>query len=174
MSMSRFIPGLALLTCLCLAGTAMARPAPITHKPIVAAKFYSGQWYEIARTPMLLTRNCNASTTEYTLQADGLVKVVDACFRNGKRVSIEGRGNFMDPGTNARLRVRYNPLIIWNYWILDHDPAGQWFISSDPTFDKLFIYTRQPPTQDYLDQLLQRARNLGYDTSRLEYPTIAP
>ena len=42
--------------------------------------------------------------------------------------------------------VRYlGGLITWDYWVLDHAEDYSWFISADPTFDKLWIYTREVP-----------------------------
>jgi apolipoprotein D and lipocalin family protein len=54
--------------------------------------------------------------------------------------------------------------------VLDHDEAYTWFISADPTFERLFIYTREVPTAAQRERLTQRARALGYDVSRLEFP----
>ncbi len=54
--------------------------------------------------------------------------------------------------------------------MLDIADDYSWFISSDPSFEKLFIYTREVPTQAELDALVRRAAELGYDTARLEFP----
>jgi apolipoprotein D and lipocalin family protein len=79
----------------------------------------------------------------------------------------------MDPGTNAKLRVRYvGGLITWDYWVLDHAEDYSWFISADPTFDKLWIYTREVPDAAERAALVARAAALGYDVSRLEFPAF--
>ena len=71
------------------------------------------------------------------------------------------------------MRVRYFAgFVTWEYWILDHDENYTWFISADPTFDKLFIYTRDVPSPQQLARLTERTRELGYDVSRLEYPAL--
>ena len=61
-------------------------------------------------------------------------------------------------------------LITWDYWVLDHAEDYSWFISADPTFNRLFIYTRDLPSEQQVRALTERARALGYDVSRLEFP----
>ena len=146
--------------------------APVTRDPVDVAAHYSGQWLEIARRPMLLTRDCVASTTDYTPRPDGGVDVLDACYRDGKRVQIAGRGEILDPGTGARLKVTYNPLIVWEYQVLYRDPTGGWFISSDPKFRNLFIFARQRPTEAGRQAMVEKAAALGYDVGQLEFPAL--
>ena len=146
--------------------------APVTRDPVDVASHYSGQWLEIARRPMLLTRDCVASTTDYTPRPDGGIDVLDACYRDGKRVQIAGRGEILDPGIQARLKVTYNPLIVWEYQVLHRDPAGAWFISSDPKFRNLFIFARKRPTEAEQKAMVEKAAALGYDVSQLEFPSL--
>ena len=165
----------ALLLVLALASApvaAFADPAPVTREPVDLVDHYSGQWLEIARRPMLITRNCVAATTDYTPRADGGIDVLDACYRDGKRVQIAGRGEILDPGTRARLKVTYNPFVVWEYQVLHRDPAGGWFISSDPKFRNLFIFARQRPTEAERKVMVEKAAALGYDVSQLEFPSL--
>ncbi len=95
--------------------------------------------------------------------------MLDACNHggvDGKRAEIRGVGQL----TDAKPHVRYNFLVQWDYWILDHADDYSWFISANPDFDKLWIYTRAPPSPARLQDLIARARGLGYDTSKLEFP----
>ena len=122
---------------------------------------------------MDITEGCVAAATTYGLRDDGKVDVRDTCRMDtpqGRERAISGVGTFVDPGTNAKLRVRYLWLVVWEYWVLDIADDYSWFISSDPSFEKLFIYTREVPTQAELDALVRRAAELGYDTARLEFP----
>lgn len=160
------------LALLAAPAASLAAPAPVTRDPVDAAAHYSGQWLEIARRPMMLTRNCVASTTDYTPRADGGVDVLDACYRDGKRVQIAGKGEILDPGTHARLKVAYNPFVVWEYQVLYRDPSGGWFISSDPKFRNLFIFARQRPTEAEQKAMVEKAAALGYDVSQLEFPSL--
>ena len=126
---------------------------------------------------MDITDGCVAGATAYALRDDGKVDVRDTCqvdTPQGRERAISGVGTFVDPGTSAKLRVRYLWLIVWEYWVLDRADDYSWFISSDPSFDKLFIYTREVPTEAQLDALVRRAAELGYDTNRLEFPEPLP
>jgi apolipoprotein D and lipocalin family protein len=169
--MSRAVVLAAVLTLSAVA--AQAADAPEPRKPVDAARFYSGRWLEIARRPMWLTNHCVAGSTDYERSADGAVAVEDGCRQDtpqGKPKTLKGHGQILDPGTNAKLRVRYNFLITWDYWVLDHADDYSWFISADPHLRNLWIYTRKPPTSVELEALVTRARALGYDTGKLEFP----
>ena len=148
--------------------------APQPAKTINAERLYSGRWLEIGRLPMRITDDCVAGASIYTLVTATRVDVRDTCqigTPEGREKAIGGRGEILDPGTNAKLRVRYlGGLVTWDYWVLDRAEDYSWFISADPTFDRLFIYTRAQPTAAERDRLVERARALGYDVSRLEFP----
>lgn len=166
---------------LALAGCAsVGRPAsPVkTVASIDAARFYTGTWYEIGRRPMSLTDGCVAGGTTYTPQGGDRVKVLDFCHQgapDGKLRTIGGPARITDPGVNARLHVSYRLFgvvpIPRDYWVLARADDYSWFISADPSFHDLWIYTRDPrPTPADLAPLVARAQALGYDTRRLEFP----
>ena len=148
--------------------------APAPARAVDLERFYSGRWLEIARLPMSLTDGCVAGATNYVVVNPTRVDVRDTCqvgTPQGREKAIGGRGEVLDPGTNAKLRVRYVAgLITWDYWVLDHAEDYSWFISADPTFDKLWIYTREVPGAAERRALVARASALGYDVSRLEFP----
>ncbi|HEY0598535.1 lipocalin family protein [Brevundimonas sp.] len=150
--------------------------APAPARAVDPERFYTGRWLEIARLPMRLTDGCVAGATNYVLVNPTRVDVRDTCqvgTPQGREKSIGARGEILDPGFNARLRARYlGGLVTWDYWVLDHAEDYSWFISSDPAFDKLWIYTREVPDEAELQALVARARALGYDVSRLEFPAF--
>jgi apolipoprotein D and lipocalin family protein len=172
---------LAATVAMTLAGCATTPPAalaPAPAKTINMAKFYSGEWREIARRPESLTDGCVAGTTEYTVLDATHVKVRDTCRKGtptGKLNDIGGTGTILDPGVNAKLHVGYRVFGIFtvgrDYWVLDHGDAEGWFISTDPTFTRLYLYTRpEKDTPALRAELVAKARALGYDVSKLEYP----
>lgn len=152
--------------------------APQPAKPVDVQRLWSGRWHEIARLPDRLTDGCVAGASIYTLVEGTRVDVRDTCqvgTLQGKEKAIGGRGEILDPGTNAKLRVKYLAgFVTWDYWVLDRADDYSWFISADPTFERLFIYTRNLPTQAQVRSLTERARALGYDVSRLEFPAQPP
>ena len=170
-----------LAAALTLAGCASGpRPAdvraPQPVRAVDAERFYTGRWLEIARLPMRLTDGCVAGATNYVRVNPTRVDVRDTCqvdTPQGREKAIGARGEILDPGTNAKLRVRYfGGLVTWDYWVLDHAEDYSWFISADPNFDKLWIYTREVPGPTERQALVARAAALGYDVSRLEFPAF--
>lgn len=150
--------------------------APQPAKAVDLERLWSGRWLEVARLPDRLTDGCVAGASVYTPRGGNRIHVRDTCqvgSPDGKEKAIEGGGRILDPGMNAKLRVRYlHGLVTWDYWILDRADDYSWFISADPTFERLFIYTREVPTDAEVRALTDRARSLGYDVSRLEFPAL--
>ena len=94
---------------------------------------------------------------------------------SGREEAIGGPGRIIDPGANAKLRVSYRLFGILpvdrEYWVLDHADDYSWFISADPKFENLWIYTRDPKVAPAtVKALVNRARKLGYDVTKLEFP----
>jgi apolipoprotein D and lipocalin family protein len=143
-----------------------------------AGKFYTGTWYEIGRRPMKLTDGCVAGGTTYTPKGGAEVQVLDFCrdkSPTGKLKTIGGPARIVESSGNAKLRVSYRFLgivpIQRDYWVLDLADDYSWFISADPTFHDLWIYTRNPqPSSGQTNRLVVRAKALGYDTTVLEFP----
>jgi apolipoprotein D and lipocalin family protein len=161
----------------CAASKAANSPMPPTAT-VDAAKFYTGTWYEIGRRPMSLTNGCVAGGTTYTPKGGEKVQVLDFCYKpspSGKRETIGGPAEITDPGSNAKLHVSYRVLgfitLPRDYWVLARADDYSWFISADPSFHDLWIYTRSPhPSSEDVAALVARAKALGYDTSLLEFP----
>ncbi len=165
--------GLALSGCVTAPSPDEVR-APQPLRAVDPDRVYAGRWREIARLPLPLTDGCVAGATNYVVVNPTRVDVRDTCqvgTPQGREKAIGGRGEILDPGMNTKLRVRYLAgFVTWDYWVLDHAEDDSWFISPDPTFDKLWIYTREVPGPDERQALVARAAALGYDVSRLEFP----
>ena len=150
--------------------------APAPARAVDMERLYSGRWLEIARLPLRLTDGCVAGATNYVIVTATRVDVRDTCQAGtpqGPEKALGARAEILDPGFNAKLRVRYlSGLVTWDYWVLDHSEDYSWYISSDPTFDKLWIFTREVPGETQRQALVARARALGYDVSRLEFPAF--
>jgi apolipoprotein D and lipocalin family protein len=168
-----------------IAPSAWADPAPVTPEPAKALdvdSFFAGRWYEIARTPMKLTDGCVAGTTDYFKDAKGRLIDRDACrdgSPQGKEKVFAGPVTILNPPQSNKFEVRYKVFGLFHagrtYWILDRSEEGAWFIVSDPQFKTLSLFTRAArPSQEAVDAIAARAKALGYDISKLEYPTQFP
>jgi apolipoprotein D and lipocalin family protein len=164
-------PGLALALMTFALPARAAAPEPT--QPVDPQKLYAGHWLEIARVPMSITKGCVAGATDYVMTGPVKVEVTDSCHSgdpSGKLRTIKGHGEILDPATHAKLRVHYPLFITWDYWILAHGDDYGWFIAADPAFTRLFIFTRTPPTGPERASLIDKARSLGFDVGKLEFP----
>jgi apolipoprotein D and lipocalin family protein len=180
--MTRLICWLLIAIALSGCGGADKIAAPQPAKPIEVERFYSGRWFEIARTPLSVTDGCVAGTTDFSRRADGTLVERDLCRQgspHGKEKVFEGAVTILDPGTNAKIQVRYIVFgflpITKTYWMLDRDLDYGWFITADPPLENVAILTRAPhPSPAEIEALKDRVRQLGYDPARLEFPTLFP
>jgi apolipoprotein D and lipocalin family protein len=171
-----------LLTAGCASAPSEPPRAPQPAKSIDVAKFYTGRWYEIARTPMKITDGCVAGTTDYSRDHKGTLIDTDACRQgspDGKVRIFAGPTTILDATTNAKVSVRYTVFGVFpaskTYWMLDRGDDYDWFIVADPAFDNLSLFTREPrPDKARVEVLAARAKALGYDVSKLEYPAQFP
>jgi apolipoprotein D and lipocalin family protein len=81
---------------------------------------------------------------------------------------VEGSGG-------AKLEVSFfGPFYFGNYWILDHAEDYSWSIVGEGSGRYLWLLSRTPqPSDPVREQIMSRARELGYDLSILR-PTIQP
>ncbi len=169
---------------LALAGCVTGAPVSALHPAtgIDAARFYGGTWYEIGRRPMALTNGCVAGGTTYTPRGGDRVDVLDFCHAGsptGALKTIGGPARIVDPGANAKLHVSYRLFgfvpVARDYWVLARADDYSWFISADPSFHDLWLYTREAhPTAAEIAALTARAKALGYDAGLLEFPATGP
>lgn len=147
--------------------------APEPAKPVEASSFWTGRWYEIARTPKSFNRDCVAGTSDFQMKDGGLYEL-DGCHDktpDGKEDTIGGPVKILNPGQGTKVDIAYHvafiPIHVEN-WVLDHD-AG-WSILGTPDMSEVHIYTREPhPSQALIDRLSKEVRDAGY-AGELQYP----
>ncbi|HEX2816084.1 MAG TPA: lipocalin family protein [Phenylobacterium sp.] len=171
---------LALALSAASATAAIAAPpiAPEPAKPVDAATFFAGRWYEIGRTPMSLTDGCVAGYTDYLKKGEALTQR-DACrdkTPDGKEKVIGGPLKILNPGQNTKVHVSYRLFgvvpIAREYWMLDHGDG--WFIQATPAMDMINLYTRDAhPSAALIAEMTARTKALGYDPAKLEFPALA-
>lgn len=133
---------------------------------------YLGLWYEIASYPAFFQKGCTATTAEYSLRDDGLIRVVNRCRKgspDGKEKSVTGKAKIVDPDTNARLEVSFFWPFWGDYWIIGLDPDYRWAVVGEPKRKYLWILSRTPEMDDEtFDDIASRLPSKGYDPQRLE------
>lgn len=152
---------------------AWAKSAPQPTRAISAA-FYSGRWYEIARTPNINQRDCQAPSSQFAGGEDGRYQIVQTCHRgspNGAAKVFKSVANLV-PGTrNTKFTVTFFGLAKQEYWVLDCSGDGQWAIMATPGGNYVWLLARKPVMSPAAEAAaLARIKALGYDTRKLELP----
>jgi apolipoprotein D and lipocalin family protein len=154
-----------------------AGKAPLPTVDNVDLERYLGTWYEISSFPQKFQKGCTATEATYSLRRDGDIKVSNSCrliTPDGKLKKSIGRAWITNKNTNAKLKVQFFlkrfriPFFSGNYWILDLDKNYESVLIGDPTRQYLWILSRRPIlNQDRYDELVERAKELNFDTSKL-------
>lgn len=160
------------LSCAGMAGPALAAAAP-PAKP-VSSEFYSGKWYEIARTPNAGQRDCQAATTQFTTTSDSGFRVVQICRKgsaSGAAKTFNTTGKIV-AGTprNARFSMSFlGGLKKQEYWVLDRADDQSWAIMATPGGNYVWLLSRDADMPATLKAAaLAKVRALGY--AKLEFP----
>jgi apolipoprotein D and lipocalin family protein len=142
-----------------------AAPQPAKAVDIGA---YDGRWYEIARIPNKLQRDCRAATVDYTFE-NNRVRAVQRCSSSSGRAKVyRSSGRILDPGQNTRTRLTFAGFWSQEYWIIDH--AADWALVGDPSGRYLWLMSRRAALPaESRDAAVSRIRALGYDAGRLEF-----
>ncbi|GAA0186495.1 apolipoprotein [Lithospermum erythrorhizon] len=138
---------------------------------------YMGRWYEIASFPSRFQPKDGVNTrATYTLNSDGTVHVLNETWSGGKRGLIEGTAYKADPKSDeAKLKVKFYvppflPIIpvTGDYWVLDIDEGYTYALIGQPSRSYLWILSRTPVLDDdTYNQLVEKAKEQGYDVSKL-------
>lgn len=141
-------------------------PKVVAH---VDLQRYAGKWHEIAAFPAWFQRGCTCSTAEYSLRADGKVRVVNQCLKEGNMKSVEGLARVVPGSNNAKLKVSFQWPFEGDYWVIALDEKNyQWVIVGTPGRDYLWLLARTPTIPLELEKKLYGiAAKEGFTISKL-------
>jgi apolipoprotein D and lipocalin family protein len=156
---------------LVLASPAVAA-APEPQKRVDPSQ-YAGRYYEIARLPNTHQRDCHAPTYDWAEARDGGLSIAMTCRRGspaGKPSVRRASARIIDPKTNAKMKVSFmGGLASAEYRVIDHAPG--WVLMGTSGGNYLWLLSRtaalSPASRE---AAVARAKALGYDVSRFEYP----
>ncbi len=161
----------------CLGAMAVARPAPPPARP-VSDQVYSGRWYEIARTPNKLQKDCQAPTSDFQDSTAAGFTVIETCHQGeagGAAKVVRAKARIISRADNTRFRMSFfGGLVHQDYWILDHADDNSWLVMGTPGGNFVWLLSRRPalPPAE-LAAALGHVGALGYSTARLIYPAQA-
>lgn len=135
---------------------------------------YLGTWYEIARFDHSFERDLDKVSADYSLREDGGLKVVNRGFDTKKQKWHEaiGKAYFVQTPDIARLKVSFFGPFYGAYNVIELDKKDYSYVLITGGKDYLWILSRSPQlSPDIQAQLIAKAQSLGFDTSKLLYPT---
>lgn len=160
-----------LAACLLGAGCAISIPSGVQPVKDFDINRYQGKWYEIARLDHSFERGLDNVSATYTLRKDGGVDVLNRGYDRQKERWKEARGRayFVDQPTVGRLKVSFfRPFYgAYNVIALDRDEY-RYAMVCGPDRSYLWILAREKQlSESKLDELLEQAKELGFDTEAL-------
>jgi apolipoprotein D and lipocalin family protein len=164
---------LAVAAAAVLVAPALASPQPV---PSIELSSIMGRWYEVARVPNALQRNCAAGASDWTRTRDGFA-VVQSCHKgdpDGPLAEWRAKARPSDP-SNARFRMSFfGGLVTQEYRVLDHRPGQGWLILATGDGKYLWLMSQRPTLPATVKaEAIARIRQLGFDPARLEFPLPA-
>ena len=132
---------------------------------------YLGSWYEIARLDHSFERGLEQVTAEYSLRADGGIRVVNRGFDSASNrwEEADGKAYFIGPDDVGRLKVSFFGPFYGAYNIIELDKQDyRYALVCGPNKKYLWILAREPSLdKPTIDRLTKTASTLGFDTDQL-------
>lgn len=152
-----------------LSGCAGKKEPPYASVTGFELQKYLGRWYEIARLPNRFEKDLVNVTATYTLRDDGKVRVQNEGYMpEGKHKIAIGKAKMAGKSGEGYLRVSFFGPFYADYVIVALDKEHYQYALVASSDKYLWILSRTPQLDiNVYEKLLQKARELGFDTSKL-------
>jgi apolipoprotein D and lipocalin family protein len=141
----------------------------VAVKPFDVEK-YLGKWYEIARFDFRFEKNLKNTTADYSLNADGSIKVVNRGYnyKKGKWEEATGKAKFVSSPDEAMLKVSFFRPFYSGYNVIAIDTGYKYALVAGKSLDYLWLLSREKTIPENSKQsFLQKAREVGYQVEKL-------
>lgn len=141
----------------------------IAVKPFDKEK-YLGKWYEIARLDFKYERDLNNTTAEYSLNDDGIIKVVNRGYNTKKEGWVEatGKAKFAGDENTGMLKVSFFGPFYSGYNVIALDDKYMYALVAGKSLKYLWILSRDKNIPEEIkNRYLKIAADIGYKTSDL-------
>lgn len=138
---------------------------------------FDGRWFEIARSPNDVQKDCRRAQIDFTPQAQpNRYGIVVTCTRraDGEVETLRANARVTNPPANTRFRFTLTGLLGvgglagQNYQVFDHAPDYSWAILALPNKSDWWIWHRsQSPSEAVRAETLRRARAVGLNTGEV-------
>lgn len=131
---------------------------------------YLGKWYEIARFDYRFERGLKNVSAFYSRNGDGTIRVDNSGQKaeTGKWVESVGKAKFVGDENTARLKVSFFGPFYAGYNVIAIDDNYHHALVAGNDLDYLWLLSRRTVMpDDVLNDYLQKAAAIGYDTDKL-------
>ena len=131
---------------------------------------YLGKWYEIARLDFRFERNLNNTTAEYSVNANGTIKVDNRGYnyKTKEWKQAVGKAKFVGDQNVAMLKVSFFGPFYAGYNVIALDSEYKYALVSGQNLKYLWILSRETSIPDDVKmEYLSLAGRLGYKTTEL-------
>jgi len=113
---------------------------------------YLGKWFELGRIENRFERGLTRTTAEYSLNADGTVRVVNSGFDpwKGRSTSATGSARFVGASDEGALKVSFFGPFYGGYNIIDIDENYEWAIIVGSSRNYFWVLSRSTVLTDEL------------------------
>lgn len=161
--MKRVLLLLTMITCAILC---KAQGVDNSTIPALDLGRYLGKWFEIARYDHSFERGMDYTTAEYSMQDNGMIKVVNSGMKDGRQKTSIGKARTTDKP--AMLRVSFFGPFYSDYRVLMISEDYGYVLVGSRSPKYLWILSRTPDVPDgMLQSILAEASRRGYDTDKL-------
>jgi len=131
---------------------------------------YLGKWYEIARIDFKYEKDLNNTTAEYSLNANGTIKVTNKGYntKTGEWKQAIGKAKFVGNDTVGMLKVSFFGPFYSGYNVIAIDTDYRYALIAGASYRYLWILSRETSIPDEIKRkYLKIAEGFGYNTSEL-------
>ncbi len=138
---------------------------------------YLGQWYEIARIENRFEKGMTQVTANYSMRADGGIKVVNKGYKPNKQKwkTANGKAYFVDGQDKGHLKVSFFGPIYGPYVVFELDENYQYSFVTNHNKRYLWLLSRTPTISDRVkSKFLNKINAMGFDTEDLIWVDQTP
>ena len=153
-----------------VSGCAVSVPKGIEPVTGFDVERYMGSWYELARIDHRFEKGLSRTTAHYSLEADGVVTVVNRGYSEEKDKwrESEGKARFLGEPDVAALKVSFFGPFYGGYNVVSLDDDYQTALVIGSSLDYFWLLSRTKSIPDRkFRQLLRIAQAMGVDMSRV-------
>lgn len=168
----RQVIGFAILgiTAFALLKSCKTIPKSVTAvKPFTVEK-YLGKWYEIARFDFRFEKGLNNTTANYSLNDNGMIKVVNRGFdyKKNQWKQSTGKAKFVSSKDEGKLKVSFFGPFYSGYNVIALDEGYKYALVCGKNRDYLWILSRDKSIPANIkNEYLDIAKKYGFDISKL-------